>query len=438
MFSFLNDAHERRIGCALRAALPDVRCSCPPRCCRRSANTSAPAPPRSAPMSARCWPATSRGCRARPRSACRRCTSWAAAAACWTWRNVCACRRSRSSPARRPEWSRRHWSARQLALPNVMSFDMGGTTAKASVIADGEVAVTADYEVGGGPRQALDAWHRPPDPRAGDRPGRGERRWRLHRVDRSRRRVEGGAAQCRRRPRAGVLCRAAARVPTVTDADVVLGYLDAMHCSAARCASISPRRKRDRPRRRPLGLRVREAAARIVEVVNAQHARGAAHRLDRARPRSREFGLIAFGGAGPVHAVALAEELRIPVVIVPPAPGAFSALGLVATDLGAIGRARCMPISAAWIRRASPKCSPAWSRPGARCSGRARVPPERQRLLRQADVRYRRQAYELTVPIADGRLRRTLDEVAEAFHAKHEQTYGHANPASRCSWSICV
>ena len=58
----------------------------------------------------------------------------------------------------------------------------------------------------------------------------------------------------------------------------------------------------------------------------------------------------------------------------------------------------------------------------------ARVPAERQVLLRQADVRYRRQAYELTVPIADGAITRaTLDDLAEAFHARHEQTYGHAN-----------
>ena len=60
----------------------------------------------------------------------------------------------------------------------------------------------------------------------------------------------------------------------------------------------------------------------------------------------------------------------------------------------------------------------------------ARVPAERQALLRQADVRYRRQAYELTVPIADGAITRAaLDELADAFHARHEQTYGHANRA---------
>ena len=173
-----------------------------------------------------------------------------------------------------------------------------------------------------------------------------------------------------------------------------------------------------------------EAAARIVEVVNSNMAQALRIVSIERGHDPQEFSLIAFGGAGPVHAVSLAEELQIPEVIVPPAPGAFSALGLVASDLkrdysrtlyadlGSIDPARVAEVIA-----------------GMEQAGRdmlraARVPPERQALLRQADVRYRRQAYELTVPIADGAITRaTLDELAEAFHARHEQTYGHANRA---------
>ncbi len=60
----------------------------------------------------------------------------------------------------------------------------------------------------------------------------------------------------------------------------------------------------------------------------------------------------------------------------------------------------------------------------------AQVPPERREMIRQADVRYRRQAYELTVPFTSGRINRLVtDALAEAFHAKHAQTYGHANRA---------
>ena len=63
LFSFLNDAHERRLGERLRAALPGVGSICPARCCPRSASSSAPARPRSAPMSGRCWPPISTGCK---------------------------------------------------------------------------------------------------------------------------------------------------------------------------------------------------------------------------------------------------------------------------------------------------------------------------------------------------------------------------------------
>ena len=124
-------------------------------------------------------------------------------------------------------------------------------------------------------------------------------------------------------------------LPTVTDADVVLGHLDReallggalrVDLAAAECAI-------DAAIARPLGLSVREAADRIVEVVNANMAQALRIVSIERGHDPQEFGLIAFGGAGPVHAVALAEELSIPVVIVPPAPGAFSALGLVATDL---------------------------------------------------------------------------------------------------------
>ena len=83
----------------------------------------------------------------------------------------------------------------------------------------------------------------------------------------------------------------------------------------------------------PFGLSVRDAAARIIEVVNSNMAQALRIVSVERGHDPREFSLIAFGGAGPVHAVALAEELAIPEVIIPPAPGAFSALGLVATDL---------------------------------------------------------------------------------------------------------
>jgi N-methylhydantoinase A len=142
----------------------------------------------------------------------------------------------------------------------------------------------------------------------------------------------------------------------------------------------------------------------------------------------REFSLIAFGGAGPVHAVALAEELAIPEVIIPPAPGAFSALGLVATDLkrdyartlyADLGQVDPVRVGDAFA---------AMEAAGAAMLEAASVPTERRALPRFADVRYRRQAYELTLPVEAGPVTRSLlDRLATSFHEKHEQTYGHAN-----------
>jgi N-methylhydantoinase A len=173
---------------------------------------------------------------------------------------------------------------------------------------------------------------------------------------------------------------------------------------------------------------VPEAAARIAEIVNANMAEALRIVSIERGHDARAFSLIAFGGAGPVHAVALAEELQIPEVVVPPVPGAFSALGLVASDLkrdyvrtlyadlGSVEPSRVAAVFAAM--EAS----------GTAMLDAAHVPPERRAMPRQADLRYRRQAYELTVPIEDGPVTRaSLEAAMAAFHAKHELTYGHAN-----------
>ena len=114
----------------------------------------------------------------------------------------------------------------------------------------------------------------------------------------------------------------------------------------------------------------------------------------------------------------------------PPAPGAFSALGLVASDIkrdyartlyADLGSRRTR------ARRRRARCD--GRRSATRCWRRRGCRAERRALLRAADLRYRRQAYELTVPIADGPITRaTLDALAAAFHDRHRQTYGHANP----------
>ena len=321
---------------------------------------------------------------------------------------------------------------RQLSLPNILSFDMGGTTAKASVIADGEVTVTAEYEVGGAgnaKRWIAGTGHPirvPVVDLAEVSAGGGSIAW-----------VDPGGALKVGPHSAGALPGPASygrggTRPTVTDANVVLGYLDsgalldgklAIDRAAAEQAIATHVAT-------PLGLSVPEAAARIVEIVNANMVNALRIVSIERGHDPQEFVLMAFGGAGPVHAVALAGELAVPEVIIPPAPGAFSALGLVATDLKRdYARTFYAQLDTADPERVAAALA-VMEADGLAMLKAAGVPPERQALLRQADCRYRRQAYELTVAMDDGPVTRaTLDALAATFHAKHEQTYGHCNTA---------
>ena len=224
---------------------------------------------------------------------------------------------------------------RQLGLPNVLSFDMGGTTAKASVIVGGEVAVTAEYEVGGAgnaKRWIAGTGHPirvPVVDLAEVSAGGGSIAW----ID------PGGALKvgphsAGAAPGPAAYGRGGTR-PTVTDANIVLGYLDgaALLDGGLPIDRAAAERAIAEHVAAPLGLGVPEAAARIVEVVNANMCEALRIVSVERGHDPREFSLMAFGGAGPVHAAFLAEELAVPEVVVPPAPGAFSALGLVATDL---------------------------------------------------------------------------------------------------------
>jgi len=321
-------------------------------------------------------------------------------------------------------------AGRQLGRENLISFDMGGTTAKASVIVGGEVAVTAEYEVGGA-ANAKRWMHGTGHPirvpvidLAEVSAGGGSIAW-----------IDPGGALKVGPHSAGAdpgpaAYGAGGTRPTVTDADVILGHLDrdALLGGALRIDLAAAERAIDADVARPLGLSVAEAAARIAEVVNSNMAQALRIVSVERGHDPQEFSLIAFGGAGPVHAVALAEELQIPEVIIPPAPGAFSALGLVASDLKR-DYARTLYSDLAQVE--PERVADAFA--GMEAAGstmleHAQVPTAQRALLRFADVRYRRQAYELTVPVADGPVTRaSLDALAEAFHARHAQTYGHAN-----------
>ncbi|MGH7335221.1 MAG: hydantoinase/oxoprolinase family protein [Candidatus Rokuibacteriota bacterium] len=320
---------------------------------------------------------------------------------------------------------------RRLGLRNLISFDMGGTTAKVSLIEGGEIKTTSEYEVGGSAhvRRWLHGTGHPIRVPVIDlaevSAGGGSIAW----ID------PGGAL------RVGPLSAGAepgpacygrgGEDPTVTDADLVLGYLNPtallggglpVHLDRAQ-AAIEARVGR------PLGLDLTQAAAAVADVVNASMATALRIVSVERGYDPREFTLVAFGGGGPVHAVRLAQELHIRQVVVPPIPGGFSALGLVASDLRRdyartfytlLDDARPAEIGAAYE---------AMEASAREMLARASVPPERREITRAADLRYRRQAYELTVPVAGGAITTaTLGKLAPDFHERHRMTYGHASP----------
>lgn len=431
MFSFLNDAHERRIGAALRQALPDVRVFLSSevlpeiREFERASTTGVCA--YVGPLLASYLERLSQATQALGLPSLHVMGSSG---------GVFDIAEGLRMPAMAVESGpaagviAAQLAGRQLGRPDLISFDMGGTTAKASVIVGGEVSVTAEYEVGGA-ANAKRWMHGTGHPirvpvidLAEVSAGGGSIAW-----------VDPGGALKVGPHSAGAdpgpaAYGAGGTHPTVTDANVVLGLLDreALLDGALKIDLAAAERAVTDHVASRFGLTAAEAAARVIEVVNSNMAQALRIVSVERGHDPREFSLIAFGGAGPVHAVALAEELSIPEVIIPPAPGAFSALGLVATDLKRdYSRTLYADLGSVDASRVADAFA-AMESAGAAMLEAARVPPERQALLRQADVRYRRQAYELTIPVADGPITRaSMDALAEQFHTRHAQTYGHAN-----------
>src|SRR5215475_9442455 len=220
--------------------------------------------------------------------------------------------------------------------------------------------------------------------------------------------------------------------PTVTDCNLMLGYLgrqsllagDMVIDLAAAEAAIGKRLAT------PLGVDARTAAAAVIDVVN--HAMAEALKIVSVQRGHdpRDFSLAAFGGAGPLHAAALAEELGIANVVCPPIPGAFSALGLVGTDL----RRDYVRTVYTTTATADPSVLEATFRAleadGRAMLERAGVAARRRRFDRSVDARYAGQSYELNVPVAGGTVdAAALGTIAEAFHIRHAQPYGHHNRA---------
>ena len=317
--------------------------------------------------------------------------------------------------------------ARLIDCPNVITLDMGGTTAKASIIEEGRILRTDEYEVGGGislsnrlVRGGGYALKLPVIDISEVGAGGGSIVW----LDKGGS-LKVGPQSAGAAP--GPVCYdLGGEEPTVTDANVVLGYLnpDALANGTVPINSPKARAVIEQTVAKPLGQGIMEAAFGVHMIASANMMR-AVKAVSTYRGRDpRDFALFAFGGSGGVHAVEMARSLEIKRVIVPPAAGVFSAMGLLFSDIST-------GLSQAFLRKiedVDPKdMTQAYEELEQRVLGLFHYPPEQVALHRFAEMRYAGQAFELPVTAPDGTLDAdAVGDLADAFEQEHQRTYGHS------------
>lgn len=325
-----------------------------------------------------------------------------------------------------------------IGIKDVLSFDMGGTTAKACLIVDGEPLIAPEFEVdrqyqfkkgsglpvkvpviemieigtGGGSIAAVDAL----------------------------RRLRVGPQSAGSKP--GPACYALGGTrPTVTDADLLLGYLDAgfflggdMKLDVEAAASAVESEIGG-----PLGLDRIAAAWGIHQLANEAMASAARiHAIERGQEISR-FPMFAFGGAGPVHAYGVARILKLPRVIYPFGAGVMSAVGFLTA-----------PLSFDFVRTSPGRLENLnWEAANGHISEMERegasklagsLQAEAITFRRWADMRYRKQGSDIRVPIPDGKLGPdSVTEISKAFERTYTELYGHTvpnTPIDVMSWRV--
>ena len=322
--------------------------------------------------------------------------------------------------------------AGQLGRADLISFDMGGTTAKAGLILGGRPRVTKEYEVGaqaqpgqGMTRAAGYPIRTPVIDLVEVGAGGGSLAW----VD------PGGVLRVGPRSAGadpGPICYGKGGTePTITDANLVLGRLNPdyflggeMALDAEAAAAGIRERCAD-----PLGLDVLEAANGIIEIANATMINALRLVTVRRGYDPRELAMVAFGGAGPLHASRLCMEMRIPALVIPPSPGTASALGLLVTDLRhEFSHTRVMPADAPDIGRIR-SLFEGMEEEGRRTLEREGVAAEAMEFRRGIEMRYAGQSSEVAVGCpGEGVDAPALAEAARSFHAAHERAYGHGYP----------
>jgi N-methylhydantoinase A len=307
---------------------------------------------------------------------------------------------------------------------HLITFDMGGTTAKASLVEDGAVVATDEYEVGGGislsSRLAKGGGYALKLPVI-DVSEVGAGGGSVVRID------AGGGLKVGPESAGAVpgpVCYAKGGTePTVTDASVVLGYLNP-DSLAGGTVPIDSARARDALQKiaNRLGIGVFDVAYGIHRLANATMMR-AVKAVSTYRGRDpRDFMLFAFGGNGGIHAAALAEELQMKCVIVPPGAGVFSAIGLLCADHEAVrSTAFLRPLSAESVAETPRQCR-VLERQARDELGVSEPVSVRWR----AELRYSGQGFELPVELRpDASGPDEVQQIRERFEREYRRTYGH-------------
>lgn len=218
--------------------------------------------------------------------------------------------------------------------------------------------------------------------------------------------------------------------PCVTDANIVLGKLNQKKILGGRMDVdlALARRAIEEKICVKSDLNLEQAANGIITVVNSNMVRAVRSVSVEKGYDVREFTLMAFGGAGPLHACEVARDLGITNVIIPPHPGTLCSLGLLLADTKFdMSRTLILDGTAKHLDMINEQFVNMVSQ-GTEALDREGVPENRRAFVFSIDMRYQRQNFEINIPVNSGRLdEKTLAEAIAAFHAEHKQSYGYCN-----------
>jgi N-methylhydantoinase A len=308
------------------------------------------------------------------------------------------------------------WIAGQAGFAAIATFDMGGTSTDVAFVRDGAPGLSFEREIGGVTLRvpALDIHT------VGA--GGGSIAWR----------DSGGALKVGPQSAGadpGPACYGrGGEAPTVTDANLLLGRLGSRGLAGGTVPLDRARAEAAVGRLAgELGLSLTETARGIVRVVNANMANAVRVVTVQRGVDPAGLTLVPFGGAGPLHAGELAQDLGIPVVAVPPGPGLLCALGLLVEDLRTDAvRTHLAPLEPAGLPALAARFAELEAEAAAWLD-REGVPPARRRLERWLDLRYVGQNFELLVPVPDETWRDgDCRALRRRFLETHERVYGFA------------